>query len=133
MAFAWPGRTVKALIVALMLSLLIACTVCRETAIRDAERYTVQGYEARIATYDLKLDGLLYGGFLWTHHAQAQVYRNGKWYWVCEINGLCDSPTFSVKRIVVLWDVEEYKRAIGFDDDRGAGQPAYAGRLLTFN
>ena len=101
----------KFLFAAAVLSALVtSCTVCRQAAVRDAEQYSMQGYEVRIATYELKLDGLLYGAFLWTHHAQAQVYRHEKWYWVCEIGGLCDEPTFRVKRMVVLWDVEEYKK-----------------------
>jgi hypothetical protein len=106
-----PGCVLKVLVAALVLSALISCTLCREAAIRDAEWYARQGDEVRIATYDLKLGGLLYGAFLWTHHAQAQVYRHGKWYWVCELGGLCDAPTFRSKRMLVLWDVQEYKRA----------------------
>ena len=94
--------------------MLISCTICREAAVRDAERYRVRGYQTRIATYDLKLEGLLYGAFLWTHHAQAQVYRDEKWHWVCEFGGLCDEPTFRVGRMVVLWDVQEYKRSLRF-------------------
>jgi len=35
------------------------------------------------------------GGFLWTHHAQAQVYIDNKWKWVGML-GLSDSPTFSI-------------------------------------
>src|SRR5512135_3424534 len=113
-----PGYVLKVLVAALVLSALISCTVCRETAIRDAERYAGQGDQVRIATYDLKLGGLLHGAFLWTHHAQAQVYRHGKWYWVCELGGLCDTPTFRPKRILVLWDVREYKRATLLSDAR---------------
>ncbi len=103
-------RNILAVIV--LSAVLLGCTVCREAAVRDAERYSTQGYQVRIATYDLKLDGLLYGSFLWTHHAQAQVYQDGKWQWVCELGGLCDTSTFGIKRMVVVWDVEEYKKAV---------------------
>ena len=103
---------VRIFIVTLLCFFLACCTLCREAAIRDAERYANEGYPARIATYDLKLDGLLYGAFLWTHHAQAQIYQNGRWLWICEFNGLCDESTFGIKRMVVLWDVEDYKRAV---------------------
>ncbi len=102
----------KVLCGALLLFALISCSMCRETAVRDAEWYSAKGYPVRIATYDLQLDGLLYGAFLWKHHAQAQVYRHGNWYWVCELGGLCKEPTFRTKRMLVLWDVREYKSAI---------------------
>ena len=50
----------KFLFAAAVLSALVtSCTVCRQAAIRDAEQYSMQGYEVRIATYELKLDGLL--------------------------------------------------------------------------
>jgi hypothetical protein len=109
---AWAGYPVRIFIVAFIVSLLACCTLCRDGAVRDAERYAKRGYEARIATYDLKMDGSLYGAFLWNHHAQAQVYHSGKWLWVCELKGLCEEPTFRVNRMVVLWDVEDYKNAL---------------------
>jgi len=104
--------TFQSLLALFIASGLASCTICREAAIRDAEQYARRGYEARIATYDLNIDGRMYGAFLWSHHAQAQVYRNEKWYWVCELGGLCEEPTFTIKRIVVLWDVDEYRKAV---------------------
>ena len=84
------------LIAALVLLIfLYGCTTCRVTSVEDANRYAQTGYDTRIAIYKTGLDGLLWGGFLWTHHAQAQVYTNGQWKWVGML-GLSDYPTFSI-------------------------------------
>ena len=129
-----PAHVLKLVFAAFVLSVLVSCAICREAAIRDAEQYAMQGYEVRIATYDLKLDGLLYGGFLWMYHAQAQVYQHGKWYWACELGGLCDEPTFRIKRLTVLWDPHEYKRAIrlsgmsGLAGESSAGESSHLSR-----
>jgi len=85
------------------------CTICRHAAIKDADKYTDQGYETRIVVYDLSLDGLLWGAFIWDHHAQAQVKKDGHWYWVCELGGLCEEPTFTIKSIMYYWEVQEFK------------------------
>jgi len=88
---------VKAILI-ISLVLLISfygCTTCRVTSVEDANTYIEKGYRARIAIYRTGMDGLLWGGFLWTHHAQAQVYIDNKWKWVGML-GLSDSPTFSI-------------------------------------
>ena len=71
------------------------CTTCRVVSVEDADRYARSGYETRIAVYKTGVDGLLIGGFLWTHHAQAQVLVNNEWKWV-DGTDLADSPTFSI-------------------------------------
>jgi hypothetical protein len=98
-------------IITLACAMMGGCTLCRNQAVLDAGRYQAQGYRAQVATYDLQLDGLLWGGGIWTHHAQAVVWKDGKMQWVGPL-GLSEEPTFRVKRMVVFWDVDEYRLAI---------------------
>lgn len=95
-----------------LLIFLCSCTICRVTAIQDAERYQANGYAAKVCTYDMTLPGRAYGGFVWTHHAQACVWKDGKMLWAGML-GLSEEPTFRVKTMVVQWTIDEYKAAIG--------------------
>jgi hypothetical protein len=88
-----------------------SCALCRVNAIEQAEKYQARGYEVRIATYDLYLDGKLYGAFLWDHHAQAVVWMNGRYRWVGEFGQLSDEPTFRQGRMTVYWTIDEFKIA----------------------
>ena len=84
------------------------CTTCRVTSVEDANKYARSGYETRIAVYKTGLDGLLWGAFMWTHHAQAQVYVGNEWKWV-ETLGLSDSPTFSIAdNEIYYWRATDY-------------------------
>jgi hypothetical protein len=101
----------RRIFIGLALLSLTGCTLCRNQAVMDADRYQAQGYQAQVATYDLRLDGLLWGGGVWTHHAQAVVWKDGHMLWSGPF-GLSEEPTFRVKRMVVLWDPDEYRKAI---------------------
>ena len=101
----------KLLLALIICAILTSCTLCRDEAIKDALYYRAQGWEAKVCTYDLKLDGLLWGGFVWTHHAQGCVWKDGEMKWV-GMFGLADSPTFLMGRTVVQWDIEEYQEAV---------------------
>lgn len=84
------------------------CTTCRVTSVEDAGAYANKGYQTRIVIYRTGMDGLLWGAFLWTHHAQAQVYIDDKWKWVGML-GLSDSPTFSIADNEIYYrEVAEY-------------------------
>jgi len=102
------GHPVKAVLIMTLILVIFfcGCKTCRVTSVEDANAYASKGYQTRIAVYKTGLDGLLWGAFLWTHHAQAQVLIDGKWKWV-GILGLSDSPTFSIA------DDEIYYRGVG--------------------
>jgi hypothetical protein len=87
------------------------CSLCRETAIQQADKYAAMGYQTRIATYDLKMDGLLYGAFIHSYHAQAQVHKDGKWLYV-GMTGLSEDSTFRTGRMLILWDIETYRKEV---------------------
>lgn len=96
------------IITLILVTSLCGCTTCRVTSVEDASTYISKGYDARIAIYRTGLDGLLWGAFLWTHHAQAQVYVDDRWKWVGML-GLTDSPTFSVSDDEIYYrEVTEY-------------------------
>jgi len=91
-----------------LLLLLCSCKTCRVTSVEDAIAYNVMGYETRIAIYRTGIDGKLWGAFMWTHHAQAQVYVNNRWKWVGML-GLSDRPTFSIANGEIHYrEVTEY-------------------------
>ncbi|NLT23570.1 MAG: hypothetical protein GXX82_11035 [Syntrophorhabdus sp.] len=91
-----------------LIALLCSCKTCRVTSVEDAIAYNVRGYDTRIAIYRTGIDGKMWGAFMWTHHAQAQVYVNNRWKWV-GVLGLSDSPTFSVANGEIhYWDVTDY-------------------------
>jgi hypothetical protein len=94
--------------------LFSSCTLCRVSAIEQAQKYQAQGYEVRIATYDLLLDGKLYGAFLWDHHAQAVVWKDGHYSWVGEFGQLSDTSTFRLGRMTVYWTIDEFKTATNY-------------------
>ena len=97
------------LIIALILLIaLCGCTTCRVTSVEDANVYASKGYQTRIAIYKTGLDGLLWGAFLWRHHAQAQVFIDDQWKWVGTL-GLSDSPTFSIAdNEIHYWEAANY-------------------------
>ncbi len=91
-----------------LLVLLCSCKTCRVTSVEDAITYNVRGYDTRIAIYRTGIDGKIWGAFMWTHHAQAQVYVNNRWKWV-GMFGLSDRPTFSVANGEIhYWEVTDY-------------------------
>jgi hypothetical protein len=102
---------VKAALTITLLVLVVffsACKTCRVTSVEDAATYTTRGYETRIAVYKTGMDGKIWGAFMWTHHAQAQVYVNNRWKWV-GMFGLSDSPTFSIAGDEIqYWKVTDY-------------------------
>jgi hypothetical protein len=101
------------LLIVLSLSLSLAsCSTCRETSIRDAEKYAAQGQQSRIACYYLNLDGLLWGGFVWKSHCQAQVRVADEWRWIGEFGGLRKEPTFRPRGEVFTWTIEGYKQLL---------------------
>lgn len=87
----------KTIMIAAIIAVLsfTGCTTCRVTSVEDAERFAQNGYQTRIAVYKLGIDGRITGGFLWTHHAQAQVLVDKEWKWV-EGPELLNSPTFTI-------------------------------------
>lgn len=85
----------RIIILLFLIATLCTCSTCRVTSVEDATKYTRKGYDTRIAVYKTGLDGLLWGAFLWSHHAQAQVLVENKWKWV-GTTGLSDTPTFTV-------------------------------------
>jgi hypothetical protein len=91
-----------------ILLFLTSCSICRVQAVKDAEFYKAKGFKVQIATYDLKLDGLLYGAFIWTHHTQAVVWIDNEQKWVGSF-GLSHEPTFRTGRIIVYQSLEEFK------------------------
>ncbi len=91
-----------------LLILLSACQTCRVTSVEDAFAYQAKGYETRVAIYPVGMDGLLWGAFLWTHHAQAQVLVDGQWKWVGMVS-LTDTPTFSIQGDVTYWQPTIYQ------------------------
>ena len=97
----------RALPLILFLSLFSYCQTCRVTSIEDALEYQAKGYETRVAIYRTGMDGLIAGGFLWTHHAQAQALVNGEWKWVD--GKVQEGPKFSVEGEVILWRVTDYE------------------------
>ena len=97
----------RALPLILFLSLFAYCQTCRVSSIEDAHHYEAQGYQTRIAVYKTGVDGLLAGGFLWTHHAQAQVFVNGQWRWVD--GKVQEGPRFTVDGEIILWRVTDYE------------------------
>jgi len=98
-----------ALIITLALVVSIcACKTCRVTSVEDAVKYTTKGYDTRIVVYKTGMDGRIWGAFMWTHHAQAQVYVNNRWKWI-GMFGLSDSPTFSIAGDEIqYWKVTDY-------------------------
>ena len=96
------------LALAAFLLFLCACQTCRVTSCEDALEYQQKGYETRVAIYPVGMDGLLWGAFLWTHHAQAQVKVDGKWKWVGMVS-LTDTPTFSIQGDVTYWQPSIYQ------------------------
>ncbi|MHB8109000.1 MAG: hypothetical protein ACYDHW_03080 [Syntrophorhabdaceae bacterium] len=93
------------LIVAISLG---GCSTCRVASVEDATAYKEMGYNTRIAIYKTGLDGLLWGGFLWTHHAQAQVQVGDNWKWVGTL-GLSDNPSFAISdNEIHYWRVTDY-------------------------
>ena len=98
----------KSIIIIMAVILLCSCQTCRVTSVEDALEYQSKGYETRVAIYPVGMDGLLWGAFMWTHHAQAQVFVNGEWKWVGAF-GLSDRPTFSVQGDIYYRDAREYE------------------------
>jgi hypothetical protein len=90
----------------LILSLLLITGCCRNIALYDAEWWACQGYQTRIAAYNVGGDGYIigfphsliiravYGGLA---HAQAQVWKDGRWWWV-EYGQLMEGPQYSMVR-----------------------------------
>jgi len=100
----------KMLIIAAVITMLsfTGCTTCRVISVEDAERYAQNGYQTRIAVYKVGMDGLLTGGFIWTHHAQAQVLIGNEWKWV-EGRELSDHSTFSIAdNEIFYWRATDY-------------------------
>jgi len=103
------GAAVKILILLLLALSLVACNpfrLCRDQALIDARTWECKGYPTRIAAYNVGGDGYLvsFPLSLYTHlryggvaHAQAQVYKNGRWWWV-EGWELMEGPTYSTVR-----------------------------------
>lgn len=92
----------------LIIASLWGCSTCRVTSVEDAVKYSNNGYETRIAVYKTGLDGLLWGGFVWQHHAQAQALVGDEWKWVGPL-GLSDSPAFSVaNNEIYYWRATDY-------------------------
>ena len=89
------SRILRTLVLLVFMASLWSCATCRVTSVEDAAKYSQKGYQTRIAVYKTGLDGLLWGGFLWSHHAQAQVLVEDKWKWV-GTTGLSDTPTFTI-------------------------------------
>jgi hypothetical protein len=86
---------------------LSGCSTCRLTAIQDAKDYQKRGYEARIVVYRVGLDGLLYGGFVWQYHAEAQYFcpEHKRWEWA----GATGLPAFYVGEERYTWKVADYE------------------------
>ncbi len=78
-----------------LIAFLWGCSTCRRTSVEDADRYSRNGYETRIVVYKTGLDGLISGGFIWDHHAQAQVLVDNEWKWVGPL-GLSDAPSYTI-------------------------------------
>ena len=93
-------------------ALMGGCTTCRETALRDATTYSAQGYETKICSYDLLMDGLIWGGGMWPRHAQACIRRDDGTMSYVGMLGLSDEPTFRLGRQLVIWDVDEFKQVV---------------------
>ena len=91
----------------ILLFFLLSCSTCRLTSIQDAKYYQSQGYEVRIAVYQVGLDGLIAGLGQWEYHAQAQVLVNGQWKWVS--GGLQDEPEYTVDGEIYYWDAGIYE------------------------
>lgn len=108
-----PGNEryhMKTTVIAVIIAILsfTGCTTCRVTSVEDAERFAQNGYQTRVAVYKLGIDGLLTGGFLWTHHAQAQVLVENEWKWV-EGSELFSSPTFTIAdNEIHYWRATDY-------------------------
>ena len=111
------GRRASAcnlLLLAVLILSLCSCGIhtCRVQSINDAERYSQQGYDTRVAVYRQGFEGKAWGAFIWQYHAQAQVYKDDRWYWVGKF-GLSDTSTFSITgNEIYYWTVNEYKRLL---------------------
>lgn len=98
-------------LIILLLS-LYNCALCRDQAIKDAKYYKSKGYEVGIATYDMNFIGKAIGAFIWSYHAQAVVYVDNKMYYIDMFGDLNTEPTYTPKRIIVQWSLEEYEKAL---------------------
>ena len=110
----------------LLLFVAPSCSTCREKAIIDAEHYGANGYQTRIACYNLCLDGLLWGAFIWKSHCQARVRVGDDWLWVGPWGRLRREPTFRPKGDIFSWTVQEYRDLLTTHGKRVPAQ--YAGK-----
>ena len=96
----------------IVLMSVVACATCREQALSNSDKYQALGYATRIVVYDLGIDGLLYGAFVWRYHAQCQVLKGEQWLYVCEFGGLCTEPRFRIRRVQYEWTPEAYRKLL---------------------
>jgi hypothetical protein len=99
----------RRIFIGLLLLSLTGCALCGPQALWNADKYQKAGYATRIVVYDLQLDGLLYGAFIYKFHAQCQVLKDGQWLYVGEFGGLSFEPTFRMKRIQYEWTPEAFR------------------------
>ena len=108
-----------AFFIGVLIAILTGCTVCRHTAITDAETYACRGYKTRVATYYL-------AGSSHDSHAQAQVLdKDGQWKWVGMLGGIIDAPDYYMRQEgkgidYYYWSVPEYRKLL---EDNGKSTP----------
>lgn len=102
-------------LIALSFFIFASCRTCRVTSVEDCFRYQEKGYQARVAVYPVGMDGLLWGSFIWSRHAQGQVLINGQWRWI-GLTGPTDRSTFSIQGDIVYLDPQEYKARLEEQD-----------------
>lgn len=99
---------------------LSSCSTCRTSAIQTAR--STPG--AQIVTYKQDLRGMAIGAFVWTHHAEAVVQKDGAW-WFLRDGQLKKEPQYRITGDLVLWDTEVYAEAV-----RTQQVPATGWRLM---
>lgn len=92
-----------------LIALLWACETCRHQSVQDAEYWQGHGYKVRIVVYRTGIDGELAGLGRWKYHAQAQVFKDSRWWWVDD--GLNEGPTYTIgdKEQCWPWRLEDYR------------------------
>lgn len=98
-------RIIATLALAIAASLTVSCTLCRTSAIREAEELALKGKESAVVTYKVGKLAQLSGLFIWNYHAEAVIRENGKWI---PASGLRFRPA----GYITLWNTEAYKRAV---------------------
>lgn len=88
------------------------CSLCTHKAVKDCEEWESKGYAVRIVQYEVGVDGLLVGLFLWPNHAQCQIYYEQEWLFVGEFGGLSRQGTFSRSGPLYWYELKFYKEAI---------------------